>query len=101
MAQTVPDTRHARSWYDFIGHSSLALAASFGATVTCLPPRFWTAPHFNPVFWPLASNLIPGPILTLSVMLVACSALANALGSVEPARLYASAAINSASNVYT
>ena len=38
-------------------------------------------------FWPLASNWMPGPMLTLSVMLVVRIASASAFGSAEPARL--------------
>ena len=70
-----------------MGHSALALAAALGATVASLPPRFWMAAFLRVAFWPLASNWMPGPMLTLLVMLVARMASASALGSAEPARL--------------
>ncbi len=88
-----------RLLYGRIGSSGLAFAASFGATVTSLPPRFWIAEFFKAEFWPLASNWMPGPGLTLSLMLVARIASASAFGSAEPARLKASAATSSASKV--
>src|SRR6185437_1621550 len=73
--------------YGVIGHSTLALAATFGATVTSLPPRFWIAESFILTFWPLASNVMPGPGLALLVMLVVRMASASAFGLDEPARL--------------
>ena len=79
--------RFYRLSYGFIGHSALALVAPFGATVTSLPPRFWIAELRSLSFWPLASNWMPGPVLTLSVMLVLRIASASAFGSAEPARL--------------
>ena len=82
-----------------IGSSGFAFDAAFGATTTSLPPRFWIAEFFSAAFWPLASNWMPGPVLTLSLMLVVRMASASALGSAEPARLKASAAMSSASKV--
>ena len=70
-----------------MGHSALALVAPFGATVTSLPPRFWIAEFFSFTFWPFASNEMPGPVLTFSVMLVARMASASAFGSAVLARL--------------
>ena len=72
--------------YGFIGHSALALVAPFGATVTSLPARFWIAELRSLSFWPLASNWMPGPVETLSLMLVVRIASASALGSADPAR---------------
>jgi hypothetical protein len=65
----------------------LALAASFGATVTSLPPRFWMAPPTILSFCPLASNWMPGPMAALFLMSVLRMASASAFGSAEPARL--------------
>ena len=60
---------------------------AFGATVTSLPPRFWIAEFDSLSFCPFSLKRMPGPVLTLSVMLVARMASASALGSVEAARL--------------
>src|SRR6478609_7145365 len=73
--------------YGFIGHSALALEAALGATVGVLPSRFWIAESLSLSFWPFALKRIPGPGLTLSVILVARIASASAFGSAEPARL--------------
>src|SRR3974377_2546784 len=84
-----------------MGKAGLGFDAACGANVTSLPPRFWIALHFNLSFWPFSLNMMPGPGLTLSLMLVVRTASASAFGSVVPARLNASAATSSASNVYT
>ena len=76
-----------RAFQGRIGQIGLPTAASFGATETSLPPRFWIAELRVLVFWPLSLNVIAGATVTFYAMFVFSSASISLAGSAEPARL--------------
>src|SRR5260370_27683086 len=92
-------TRQLRPCQDGCGKTGVVVAAAAGSTTVGVRLRLCTQADGMPGFCPFSSNLMGGPIITWSAMLVSRMACINGAPSAAPAYLKAEAATSNASKV--